>query len=262
MSRRAAEESVRVPVGDALLDGDLSIPPDASGLVVFAHGSGSGRHSPRNRAVAAPLRESGLGTLLLDLLTPEEEAVDEETAELRFDIPFLAERLACVTEAFAGDPRAKGLPIGYFGASTGGGAALLAAAARPDLVRAVVSRGGRPDLAGEALSRVRAPTLLIVGGEDRPVLALNRDALERIGAEKSLRVIPGATHLFPEPWALEEVARLAADWFRKHLGQEPAERRAKPRAAQSAANRFQMRSQASRRWARPVIRPPPSRKNT
>jgi putative phosphoribosyl transferase len=226
VSRRAAEESVRVPAGGALLDGDLIIPRDAFGLVVFAHGSGSGRHSPRNRAVAAALRESGLGTLLLDLLTPEEETVDDETAELRFDIPFLAERLAGVTDNLARDPRAKGLPVGYFGASTGGGAALLAAAARPDLVRAVVSRGGRPDLAGEALSRVRAPTLLIVGGEDRPVLALNRDALEKIGAEKRLIVIPGATHLFPEPGALEEVARLAADWFRRHLGGERAERRA------------------------------------
>jgi putative phosphoribosyl transferase len=226
MSRRAEAESIRVPAGGAFLDGDLILPQDASGLVVFAHGSGSGRHSPRNRAVAAALRESGLGTLLLDLLTPEEEIVDEETAELRFDIPFLAERLAGVTETLARDPRAKGLPIGYFGASTGGGAALLAAAARPDLVRAVVSRGGRPDLAGEALSRVRAPTLLIVGGADRPVLELNRAALDRIGAQKSLKVVPGATHLFPEPGALEEVARLAADWFRTHLATERAQQQA------------------------------------
>lgn len=226
MSRRAAAESVRIPAGGALLDGDLIIPEGSSGLVVFAHGSGSGRHSPRNRAVAAALRESGLGTLLLDLLTPDEEIVDEETAELRFDIPLLAERLVGVTESLAGDPQAGDLPIGYFGASSGGGAALLAAAARPDLVQAVVSRGGRPDLAGEALSRVRAPTLLIVGGEDRPVLELNRAALDHIGAEKSLKVIPGATHLFPEPGALQEVARLAADWFRTHLASERAQQRA------------------------------------
>jgi putative phosphoribosyl transferase len=213
---------MRIPVGGVVLDGDLVIPDNASGLVVFAHGSGSGRHSPRNRYVASRLQEAGLGTLLLDLLTPEEEAVDEETAQLRFDIPFLAARLVGVTEALAKDSRAAGLPVGYFGASTGAGAALLAAAARPDRVRAVVSRGGGPDLAGGALSRVRAPTLLIVGGDDYQVLALNRDAFERIPAEKRLEVIPGATHLFPEPGALEEVARLAGEWFRTYLSRPGA----------------------------------------
>jgi putative phosphoribosyl transferase len=226
VSPRPLAQPMRIQVGGALLDGDLTVPEHASGLVLFAHGSGSGRHSPRNRAVAAALQNKGLATLLLDLLTPEEEAIDERSGALRFDIPFLAERLVAVTDAFAKEPRTKGLPIGYFGASTGGGAALLAAAARPQLVRAVVSRGGRPDLAGDALTQVRAPVLLIVGGDDRPVLALNQNALEQIPAEKSLEVIPGATHLFPERGALEEVARLAGEWFRQHFAAQPAARRA------------------------------------
>lgn len=226
MRLRPLPQPMRVAVDGALLGGDLNVPQGASGLVIFAHGSGSGRHSPRNRAVAAALQEGRLATLLLDLLTREEEAVDARFAALRFDIPFLAKRLVDVTDAMAKDPRTKGLPVGYFGASTGGGAALLAAAARPELARAVVSRGGRPDLAGDALARVRAPVLLIVGGDDRTVLELNRDALKRIPAEKSLRIIPFATHLFPEPGALEEVARLAGEWFRRHLAAKTSARRA------------------------------------
>jgi dienelactone hydrolase len=226
MRLRPLPQPMRIAVDGALLGGDLNVPEGASGLVIFAHGSGSGRHSPRNRAVAAALQEERLATLLLDLLTREEEAVDERFGALRFDIPFLAKRLVDVTDAMAKDPRTKGLPVGYFGASTGGGAALLAAAARPELVRAVVSRGGRPDLAGDALARVRAPVLLIVGSDDRTVLQLNRDALERIPAEKSLRIIPFATHLFPEAGALEEVARLAGEWFRRHLAAQPSARRA------------------------------------
>ena len=222
MSRRRFAAAARIPVPGATLDGDLAVPDRATGLVVFAHGSGSGRHSTRNRAVAAALEEAGFGTLLLDLLTPEEEFVDDRTAQLRFDIPFLADRLIAVTRVFERDPRVDRLPIGLFGASTGGGAALLAAATRPEAFRAVVSRGGRPDLAGEeALRSVRAPTLLIVGGKDHQVLELNRAALELIGAPKMLEVVPGATHLFPEPGALEEVSRLAADWFRKHVVSEP-----------------------------------------
>ena len=211
-------EPVRLPTAGAALDGDLALPPSPTGLVVFAHGSGSGRHSPRNRYVASTLQNAGLGTLLLDLLTPSEEAADHESGRYRFDIRLLAARLLDVTDDLAQDARLGFLPLGLFGASTGAGAALLAAAARPDALRAVVSRGGRPDLAGGALARVLVPTLLIVGGDDLTVLELNREALERIGAaSKELHVIPGASHLFPEPGALEEVSRLAADWFRTHL---------------------------------------------
>jgi putative phosphoribosyl transferase len=218
VSRMSAPAAVRIPVAGTTLDGDLAVPDGASGLVVFAHGSGSGRHSPRNRAVAAGLGAAGFATLLLDLLTPYEEAVDDQTGALRFDIGFLARRLVDVTRDLAKNPRVGGLPLGFFGASTGGAAALVAAAERPDTVHAVVSRGGRPDLAGEgALRRVRAPTLLIVGGEDQKVLEFNRVALSLIGAPKSLKVIPGATHLFPEPGALGQVARLAADWFGVYL---------------------------------------------
>jgi pimeloyl-ACP methyl ester carboxylesterase len=198
--------------------------------VVFAHGSGSSRHSPRNRAVAAMLREGGLATLLVDLLTPEEGAVDEETGRLRFDIDLLAERLVDATDWIGGIEETRGLGVGYFGASTGGGAALVAAARRPNSVRAVVSRGGRPDLAGAALARVRAPTLLIVGGHDPVVLELNREAFDRLRCEKELEIVPGATHLFEEPGALEEVARLARDWFLRHLPTDEAGARvARPR---------------------------------
>ena len=202
---------------DPGLSGDLELPPDAAGVVVFAHGSGSSRHSPRNRAVAAALQRAGLGTLLMDLLTPAEEALDARRGELRFDIGLLARRLVGAVRWLAGEPATGALPVGCFGASTGAGAALVAAAEHPDGIAAVVSRGGRPDLAGDALQRVTAPTLLIVGGEDRVVLDLNRRALERITAEKRLAVVPGATHLFEEPGALEQVARLAGDWFRSRL---------------------------------------------
>ena len=212
------EREVRFSAGPVELEGILDIPEGAQGIVLFAHGSGSGRHSPRNRYVAGALREAGLATLLIDLLTPEEEAVDLRTRRLRFDIRLLADRLAGATNWLAQEPGAQNLRVGYFGASTGAGAALVAAK-RPDAVGAVVSRGGRPDLAGEALSRVVAPTLLIVGGEDEPVIGLNREATEQIRAQKRLEVVPGATHLFEEPGKLEEVARLAAGWFACYLGQ-------------------------------------------
>jgi putative phosphoribosyl transferase len=212
------EREVRISAGPVELEGILDIPEGAQGIVLFAHGSGSGRHSPRNRYVAGALREAGLATLLIDLLTPEEEEVDLRTRRLRFDIGLLADRLAGATDWLAQEPDTQNLRVGYFGASTGAGAALVAAK-RPDAVGAVVSRGGRPDLAGEALSRVVAPTLLIVGGEDEPVIGMNREATEQIRAEKRLEVVPGATHLFEEPGKLEEVARLAARWFACYLGQ-------------------------------------------
>jgi putative phosphoribosyl transferase len=208
---------VRVQAGSAILEGDLEIPEGAVAVVLFAHGSGSGRHSPRNRFVARELQAAGLGTLLLDLLTPEEEAEDLHTAHLRFDIPLLATRLVAATRWLAADPSTRGLRVGYFGASTGAGAALVAAAAEPERVGAVVSRGGRPDLAGDPLPRVRAPTLLIVGGRDQVVLDLNRAAMARMRAEVHLEIVPGATHLFEEPGALEVVARLARDWFLRYL---------------------------------------------
>lgn len=213
------EREVRIQAGAPCpLEGSLVAPPGARGVVLFAHGSGSSRHSPRNRFVAGVLQRAGLGTLLMDLLTPEEEAVDQRTAHLRFDIGLLAQRLVAATDWLREHPETDKLAVGYFGASTGGGAALVAAAERPDVARAVVSRGGRPDLAGPALDRVRAPTLLIVGGEDVPVVALNREAMGQMrGVEVRLEVIPGATHLFEEPGALEEVARLASEWFLTHL---------------------------------------------
>lgn len=206
-------KDVEIPVAAGLLHGTLEIPAGAFGVVVFAHGSGSGRLSPRNNAVARSFRDRGLGTLLFDLLTEEEEVIDARTRHLRFDIDLLGERLAHVTDWVA-DTR---LPIGLFGSSTGAAAALVAAAARPKLAAAVVSRGGRPDLAGDALPRVRAPALLLVGALDREVLELNRDAFARLGCEKRLDVVAGASHLFEEPGKLEEVAALAADWFVDHL---------------------------------------------
>lgn len=222
---QAREDLVQVPAGSASLEGNLTVPAQAQGLVLFAHGSGSSRHSPRNRYVAHALREARLATLLLDLLTPEEEAVDVHTAHLRFNIDLLAERLVGATDWLRENPGTANLLIGYFGASTGAGAALVAAAQRPEVVHAIVSRGGRPDLAGPALSHVRAPTLLIVGGHDVQVIALNRQALAQIGAEeKQLVIVPGATHLFEEPGALEEVARLAADWFTHYLSRSVVER--------------------------------------
>ena len=215
MSEQA--DAVRIAAGRASLDGDLTLPPGARGVVLFAHGSGSSRHSSRNRYVAQELRRSALGTLLMDLLTSEEEAVDARTGHLRFDIDLLAERLGAATDWLRDDPRTSRLAVGYFGASTGGGAALLAAADRPAGVGAVVSRGGRPDLAGAALPRVQAPTLLIVGGRDETVIEMNREALAGLRCEKRLEIVPGATHLFEERGALEEVARLAAGWFARHL---------------------------------------------
>ena len=209
------ERIVRVPAGTVTLEGNLAVPDAARGLVLFAHGSGSSRHSPRNRYVARVLQEAGLATLLVDLLTTEEEAVDARTAHLRFDIGMLAGRLVHATE-WLGE-HAPGLGVGCFGASTGGGAALVAAAERPDRIRAVVSRGGRPDLAGDALPEVRAPTLLVVGGEDVPVIAMNRDAMARMRGEVELVIVPGASHLFEEPGTLEHVAALARDWFLRYL---------------------------------------------
>jgi putative phosphoribosyl transferase len=213
------ERRVRVSAGPVTLEGNLGIPDSTRGIVLFAHGSGSGRHSPRNLYVAGALREAGLATLLVDLLTPEEEEVDLRTRRLRFDIGLLADRLAGATDWLAQEPDTQDLRVGYFGASTGAAAALVAAAKHLEAVSAVVSRGGRPDLAGKELSRVVAPTLLIVGGEDEPVIDMNREAIEQIRAEKKLEVVPGATHLFEEPGKLEEVARLAAGWFARYLGQ-------------------------------------------
>lgn len=223
MPRRptAPEEAlVRIPAGRAMLEGDLVVPQGARGIVLFAHGSGSSRHSSRNRFVAGELQAAGLGTLLFDLLTDEEESVDIQTGHLRFDIALLAERLLAATAWIGGEQQTRNLRAGYFGASTGGGAALLAAARQPKAVRAVVSRGGRPDLAGDALPRVKAPTLLIVGGNDAPVLDLNEAAMRQMQAEVRLEVVPDATHLFEEPGALEHVAALARDWFRRHLAGE------------------------------------------
>jgi putative phosphoribosyl transferase len=217
-SRREREERpVTVSAGTVDLEGSLGVPEGARGVVLFAHGSGSGRHSPRNRQVARALREAGLATLLIDLLTPEEEEEDLRTGHLRFDIGLLAQRLAGATGWLAQIPDTRDLRVGCFGASTGAAAALVAAAQRPDEVGAVVSRGGRPDLAGDSLPLVEAPTLLIVGGDDVPVIGMNEEAFAQMRVEKRLEIIPGAGHLFEEPGALEEVARLAAGWFMRYL---------------------------------------------
>ncbi len=221
---QASTTHVQVPIGRHFLQGDLSVPVGAGGLVVFAHGSGSSRHSPRNRFVAGVLGDRRLATLLIDLLTPEEEAVDQRTSLLRFDLDLLAARLATIIDWLRQGDHAPRLPIGLFGASTGGGAALMAAAARPDEVKAVVSRGGRPDLAGRWLPRVEAPTLLIVGGLDDLVIGLNRDAMRQMSGLVELKIVRGATHLFEEPGTLEQVAALAGDWFVKHLAQVPVSR--------------------------------------
>ncbi len=202
-------EAVTIPAGGASLDGDLAVPEPPRGVVLFAHGSGSSRHSPRNRAVALALQEAGWATLLIDLLTAEEEQVDLRTAELRFDIGLLAERLVGAIDWLAADERLGGSPVVTFGASTGAAAALIAAAERPERVKAVVSRGGRPDLAGDALPRVRAPTLLIVGGDDPTVLRLNEAAAAQLTGEVELEVVPGASHLFEEPGTLDRVVDLA-----------------------------------------------------
>jgi putative phosphoribosyl transferase len=208
---------VRIPCGAVTLAGALMIPPGANGVVVFAHGSGSSRHSPRNQFVARIIHESSNGTLLFDLLTPEEEIEDNVTRRLRFDIGLLADRLVRVTRWLVAQPAARSLGVGYFGSSTGGGAALVAAAEIGQRIDAVVSRGGRPDLAGAALPRVKSPTLLIVGGYDYAVVQLNQEAFAELRCEKELKIVPGATHLFEEPGTLEMVARLAADWFRHYL---------------------------------------------
>jgi len=210
-------QPVRVPCGGAILDGDLAIPEAASGIVLFVHGSGSSRHSPRNRQVAEHLQEGGLATLLFDLLTHGEEVSDLQSGEFRFNIDLLAGRVASVTQWLRSEPATRRLKIGYFGASTGAAAALVAVAQHPTEVAAVVSRGGRPDLAEESLARVNAPTLLIVGGADPIVLGLNEQALARLRCQKELRVIDGATHLFEEPGTLARVARLARAWFRQYL---------------------------------------------
>jgi putative phosphoribosyl transferase len=211
------EQTVRVTAGPVVLEGNLMVPEAASGVALFAHGSGSSRHSPRNRYVARVLNDSGLATLLVDLLTPAEEQVDLRTAHLRFDIGLLAERLAGATCWLAAQPETASLRVGYFGASTGGGAALVAAAEHPERVEAVVSRGGRPDLAGASLVNVQAPTLLIVGGLDYPVIEMNQEALAQLRCEKRLEIVPGASHLFEEPGTLEEVALLAREWFLRFL---------------------------------------------
>lgn len=208
---------VQLEAAGVTINGDLSIPPEARGLVVFVHGSGSSRHSPRNRAVAEVLTHAHLATLLLDLLTQQEERADSRTAEFRFDIRLLADRVVAAIDWTRDHPPTSSLPLGLFGASTGAAAALMAAAERPAAVRAVVSRGGRPDLADGALHFVTAPTLLIVGGRDETVLALNRQAFARLTCEKRLEIVPHATHLFEEPGALDVVARLATDWFVRHL---------------------------------------------
>jgi dienelactone hydrolase len=208
---------VRIPVGAHELDGELRLSAKPLGVVAFAHGSGSSRHSPRNQAVARVLEQAGCGTLLVDLLTVEEERIDQRTARLRFDIDLLAGRMVAILDWLGTRPETSRLPIGLFGASTGAAAALVAAAERPDRVAAVVSRGGRPDLADAALRRVRAPVLLIVGGLDTPVIKMNRDAMQQMTAPVALEIVPGATHLFEEPGTLDRVSELAADFFRQQL---------------------------------------------
>ncbi len=215
---KAAEGSeIQIQAGSVLLNGELKVPENATGVVLFAHGSGSSRHSPRNQYVAKVIRNAGVGTLLFDLLTGREEEIDNYTREFRFDIALLARRLVATTHWLAAQSETSNLRPGYFGASTGGGAALVAAAELGQKVGAVVSRGGRPDLAGEALSFVKAPTLLIVGSQDYSVIEMNRFAFARLRCKKKLEILPGATHLFEEPGTLEEVARLAANWFVSHL---------------------------------------------
>jgi dienelactone hydrolase len=216
----AQAQTLRIPASGAILNADLVIPVDAKGIILFAHGSGSSRHSHRNQFVARILQESNFGTLLMDLLTEEEEHVDNKTRELRFDIDLLAERLTAVVAWTANQPTMKRLPVGLFGASTGAAAALVAAAKKPAIVRSVVSRGGRPDLAGESLKKVQAPTMLIVGGYDDAVLVLNEQAKTRMPGEVTVKIVPRATHLFEEPGALAQVADLAAAWFQTTLKTE------------------------------------------
>jgi putative phosphoribosyl transferase len=211
------EHLVHIPLGPFMLEGTLTLPEAVEGLVVFAHGSGSSRFSPRNRYVAGMLQSEGLGTLLMDLLSAEEETVDTRTGHLRFDIDLLSDRLIKATDWLSSRPDTEELRIGFYGASTGAAAALVAAAKRPERIHAVVSRGGRPDLAGDHLPKVKAPTLLIVGGRDTLVVDLNREALDRLSGKKRMEIIPWATHLFEEPGALEDVSRLSQNWFLHHL---------------------------------------------
>jgi len=213
---------VRIPAGRVTLDGNLTIVDAATAIVLFVHGSGSSRHSPRNQFVARTLNNAGLATLLFDLLTPEEKGIDARTAELRFNIKLLVERLVHATKWAKQQEQTRNLRIGYFGSSTGGAAALVAAAELPQDAGAVVSRGGRPDLAGEALPKVQAPTLLIVGSRDDIVIELNEQARDHMRCEVKLEIVPGATHLFEEPGALEKVAQLASDWFVNHIGVKSA----------------------------------------
>jgi pimeloyl-ACP methyl ester carboxylesterase len=213
----AGEQTTQVAVAGVSLEADIVVPENAPGLVLFAHGSGSSRHSPRNRLVAHELQSAGLATVLIDLLTASEEQRDELTGELRFNIRLLADRVVATTDWIVAHEPTSGLGVGLFGASTGAAAALVAAAARLDSVQAVVSRGGRPDLAAEFLALVRQPTLLIVGEKDRQVIELNRTAMRQLGGPAQLEIVPRATHLFEEPGALQEVARLAKDWFVRHL---------------------------------------------
>jgi dienelactone hydrolase len=219
MSSNINEKLVHVKVGKIILEGNLAIPKASKGIVLFAHGSGSSRHSPRNQYVARVLQNAGLSTLLIDLLTIDEEKIDASTMHLRFDIGLLAQRLGGATDWLVANHETQHLNIGYFGASTGAAAALVAAAASkyPGVVKAIVSRGGRPDLAGSSLSQVKSPTLLIVGGDDTTVIELNEEAREQMRAECKIVIVPGASHLFEEPGKLEEVARLATDWFLRHL---------------------------------------------
>jgi pimeloyl-ACP methyl ester carboxylesterase len=217
MAQQNIVRTVQIATGDVQLNGDLVIPDNAGGLVVFAHGSGSSRHSSRNRHVATLLHKARLGTLLFDLLTSEEEVIDMRTHHLRFDIPMLADRMTTTTTWLLEQSDIRHMPIGYFGASTGAAAALIAATRHPENVRAVVSRGGRPDLAGDALPYVGAATLLIVGGNDVPVITMNREAYNRLRCEKRMEIVPGATHLFEEPGTLDIVAQLAGEWFQKWL---------------------------------------------
>jgi putative phosphoribosyl transferase len=219
---RANGSPVSIPVGGGTIEGDLVIVPDTKGMVIFSHGSGSSRHSPRNKFVAGVLNQRGFSTLLVDLLTQEEDYRDQQTLEHRFDIDLLAGRLVVATDWLTRHPTLSVLPIGYFGASTGAAGALVAAAERPGLIRAIVSRGGRPDLAGDALEKVIAPTLCIVGALDQTVLEMNRDAAKQMSGPVEIEVIPGATHLFEEPGALERVSMLASEWFERKLGRKAA----------------------------------------
>jgi dienelactone hydrolase len=218
------QDSLSIPASGVALDADVVVPESARGAVLFAHGSGSSRHSPRNRLVAHELERAGLATVLAYLLTPEEERLDARTGQLRFDIGLLATRVVALVDWATRYDQTAGLPVGLFGASTGAAAALVAAAERPNAVEAVVSRGGRPDLAGDFLRAVRQPTLLIVGGRDAQVIELNRQAMSQLAGEVRLEIVPGATHLFEEPDALEQVARLARDWFVRYVRRVPPDK--------------------------------------